>query len=63
MIRKIEVLLKDPNLRENWNKKRFKMLNDKIDVTNFLFWFIINYPSSLDKIKAQGVEIFDNWKL
>jgi hypothetical protein len=34
------------NLKEEWEIKRQKMLNDKIDMTAFLIWFAENYPES-----------------
>ena len=46
MIEKIESLLSIPNLKEEWGIRRKKMLDDKIDVTSFLLWFIENYPES-----------------
>ena len=45
---KIEELLAMPNLREEFQKRRQKMLSDKIDVTAFLTWFIENYPQSAE---------------
>jgi len=35
-----------PNRKELFQKRRQKLLNDKIDVTSFLIWFIENYPQS-----------------
>ena len=46
MIRKIDELLAMPNLQQEWQKKRQNMLNDKIDVTAFMVWFVENYPES-----------------
>lgn len=43
---KVEGLLSMPDLRECFQKKRQKMLADKIDVTAFCTWFIENYPKS-----------------
>ena len=39
-------LLKTPGLKEEWQKRRDKMLTEKIDVTAFMVWFIENYPAS-----------------
>ncbi|MEA2015874.1 MAG: DUF354 domain-containing protein [Actinomycetota bacterium] len=39
-------LLNTPNLKQEWQKRRQKMLSDKIDVTAFMVWFIENYPES-----------------
>jgi len=39
-------LLEDENLKSKWQKKREKLLNEKIDVTKFMIDFIENYPES-----------------
>lgn len=44
-------LLHMPNLKEEWQKRRQKMLEDKIDVAAFMVWFIENYPESANIIK------------
>lgn len=51
MFDKINELLKKPNLKEEWQKRRQKLLNDKIDVTAFLVWFVENYPESFQIMK------------
>ena len=51
MILKIEELLKMPNLKQEWQKRRKKMLEDKIDITAFLVWFVENYPNSAKIMK------------
>lgn len=43
---KIEEFLSMPNLRDEFQNRRQKMLADKIDVTAFFTWFIENYPES-----------------
>lgn len=43
MFAKIEELLAVPNLKEIWEKRRQRMLADKIDVTAFYVEFIENY--------------------
>lgn len=43
---KIEELLAMPNLNEEFQSRRKKMLSDKIDVSAFFTWFIENYPES-----------------
>ena len=42
-------LIKQLNPKQGWAKKRQRLLDDKIDVTKFLVWFIENYPQSLEK--------------
>jgi len=46
LLGKLNELLAKPNLKEEWEIRRQKMLNDKIDVTSFWVWFIENYPTS-----------------
>lgn len=45
-------LLNTDNLRDEWQKRRRKMLSDKIDVTSFFIWFIENYPASSSIMKG-----------
>lgn len=42
---KVEEFLKK-NVKNEWKIKREKLLEDKIDVSSFLTWFITNYPKS-----------------
>lgn len=44
-------LLNMPDLKNEWQKRRQKMLADKIDVTAFLIWFVENYPQSFKIMK------------
>lgn len=46
LLSKLDELLSNDNLREEFQKKRTKMLAEKIDVTSFLVWFTVNYPKS-----------------
>lgn len=39
-------LLKTKDIKKQWQTKREKMIQDKIDVTSFMVWFIENYPES-----------------
>ncbi|MDI6730842.1 MAG: DUF354 domain-containing protein [Candidatus Altarchaeum sp.] len=50
-INKAFELLKNPDLKQEWGGKREKLLNDKIDVTDFMVKFIEDYPKSFNKIK------------
>jgi len=45
-------LINLPGLREEWQRRRKKMLSEKIDVTAFIVWFIENYPASAEIMKA-----------
>lgn len=44
-------LLGKSNLHQEWQKKRKRLLQEKIDVTSFLIWFIENYPESAKIMK------------
>lgn len=45
-------LLKIPDIKEEWKKRLERMLEDKIDVTAFMVWFIENYPASISIMKS-----------
>ncbi len=51
MFIKIKELLNTPNLKQEFQKRRQKMLADKIDVTAFMVWFVENYPKSVQVMK------------
>jgi uncharacterized protein len=51
LLEKIDELLSFPNIKEEWQKRRMKMLSEKIDVTAFMVWFIENYPASVKVMK------------
>jgi Uncharacterized protein conserved in archaea len=44
-------LLETPTLKQEWANRRKSLLDDKIDVTDFLIWFIENYPQSFIEMK------------
>jgi predicted glycosyltransferase len=52
MLSKIDELLAMPDLKAEWQKRRQKMLSEKIDVTAFLVWFVENYPESVRIMKT-----------
>lgn len=47
---KVLSLLKTHDIKRKWAEKRCLMLQEKIDVTKFLIWFIENYPKSVNII-------------
>ncbi|MBK6912289.1 MAG: DUF354 domain-containing protein [Ignavibacteriales bacterium] len=61
LFQKIDELLSMPNLKEEWQKRRMKMLADKIDVTAFMVWFIENYPESV-KVMKENPEYQERFK-
>ena len=42
----VKEILDMPNRKEEWQRRRQKMLSEKIDYAQFLTWFIENYPES-----------------
>jgi hypothetical protein len=51
LLQKIRELLSMPDLHQEWQKRREKMLEDKIDVSAFITWFVENYPQSIEVMK------------
>jgi Uncharacterized protein conserved in archaea len=46
LYQKVEELLEMDDLNEEFQRRRERMLVDKIDVTAFITWFVENYPES-----------------
>ena len=44
-------LIQEPNLKNDWRKKKERLLADKIDITQFMVWFVENYPQSFEAVK------------
>jgi len=53
-IKKAAELLQQPDLKEQWAKKRQRVLADKVDITQLVVWAIENYPQSLSKVKEDS---------
>lgn len=53
-------VLKDTSIREVWKEKQRKLLNEKIDLTGFLIWFIENYPDS-KRIMSENPDYQNNF--
>jgi hypothetical protein len=54
MFEKMEKLLANKDLKAIWRERRAKMLQDKIDVTAFMVWFIENLPKSAEIMKKDS---------
>jgi uncharacterized protein len=52
MLLKMDELLTMNDLKENWQLRRKKLLEDKIDVTGFFAWFVENFPESVRIMKS-----------
>ena len=57
-IEKAVELLQDPGLKEKGREKQKRLLNDKIDVTAFMVWFIESYPQSVVAMKNNPTKMF-----
>lgn len=57
MLKGIE-LLTTPGIKDEWQKKRSRLLEEKIDVAAFFTWFIENWPKSLQTLKEKGKNFY-----
>ena len=64
MFRLVEELLAKGNaeLKAEWANKRGLLLQEKIDYTTFLTWFIENYPESVAETKKADAEFWRRFK-
>lgn len=51
LFEKINELLSLSDLNREFENRRQRMLEDKIDITAFMVWFIENYPESVKIMK------------
>jgi len=56
----IEIVSK-PDIKNEYRERAQKMLENKIDVTSFMIWFVENYPESVKEVKSPGFS-FDRFK-
>lgn len=61
LIQTVNTLLNTPDLRKEWQIRRKRMLDDKIDVAAFMTWLINNYPESVKTLK-QNPEYQNSFK-
>lgn len=67
-LNKAVTLLENKNLKTEWQKKRKRLLEEKIDVTRFMIDFIENYPESFSEYqkgvsnKSKTSQRDDKWK-
>lgn len=52
-IRKGVEILKTPNVKEEWAGRQRRLLAEKIDVAAFFFWFVTNYPASVEVMRRE----------
>ena len=56
----IEIVSK-PDIKNEYRERAQKMLENKIDVTSFMIWFVENYPESVKEVKSPEFS-FDRFK-
>jgi len=49
-------ILSYPDIKHEFRERAQRMLEDKIDVTSFLVWFVENYPESVKEVKAKDFD-------
>lgn len=54
-------IITSPVSKQEYKVRRYKLLNDKIDPTAFMVWFIVNYPES-KKIMKENPDYQYNFK-
>ena len=50
LIKQVEQLLNDSNLKDNWKIKREQLLSETIDVTQFWIWLIEHNSEDINKL-------------
>ena len=61
MLYRINEFLETTDFKDEWQKRRMRLLQDKIDVTSFWVWFVENYPESVKEVKSPEFS-FDRFK-
>ena len=61
LLETISEMLNDESIKDKYSMARKSMLQEKIDVTAFITWFVENYPDSVKKIK-EDPEIQNQFK-
>lgn len=51
VLSRVRELLRFPDLKGEWIRRRKPLLKEKIDISAFMIWFIENYPQSFTKMK------------
>ncbi|TAH69113.1 MAG: hypothetical protein EWM47_07530 [Anaerolineaceae bacterium] len=61
-LKKAIELIQIPDIKIEWEQKRKYLLQDKIDVTLFMVWFVENYPRSIDMASSFIASCFESQK-
>ena len=54
LLKQLNTILNTPDFENQFQKKRQKMLSEKINVSDFLYWFFTNYPQSVEEMKESA---------
>ena len=59
----VELLSREPEaLVQQMHEASRKLLNEKIDFTAFLTWFVENYPESVEETKKADAKFWDRFR-
>lgn len=53
-LQKAKQILETPGIKDEWKKRRDRLLRDKIDVTSFMVWLIDEYPDSCYRMRENS---------
>lgn len=62
MLLQLKEWLADPEMDAKWKEKRSRLLQQKIDVSDFFVWFIDNYPESVSTFRERNTKALENSK-
>lgn len=63
VINKAIELINTPNLKKQWHQLAEAMIEDRIDVTAFIVWFVENYPGSYKKMKENPDDVQKQFRI
>jgi uncharacterized protein len=59
-LKKAIELARIPDIKIDWEQKRKSLLQDKIDVTSFMVWFVEHYPESMNLAQSFNVSSLES---
>jgi predicted glycosyltransferase len=62
-INKATELANSPEILKDWARRRDRMLMEKIDVTAFLVWFVLNWPESARMLNEKKESFFKRFMM
>lgn len=62
LLNRIDSILKSESIQKEFKMNRQKLLSEKINVTDFYFWFLVNFPESKSQL-AETPSIQESFKI